>query len=255
MNRTETKITYGLRDPKSGKFLRLEIEDNTGKDFCGEETVRLSVDPWNDAAPRFEVEDVGDLLRMSSEDPAWFNSSRTRPAWGRFEPAKLLPTRYETTLTYDRDGEDADPVAAVSSALFIELPVRFHGSVHRTRDKTPANVLQRAFGEAYAVIASSAGAEDYTQTIYAETVLIDTAGQAAEPGMMMVTPNGNTGQIDAIVPVPEGWPQLIGDPIDLSLPTLRLALARINKYAVPEAGLRSFRDSDFLVSGDLAPSL
>lgn len=255
MNRTETKITYGLRDPKSGKFLRLEIEENTGREFCGEETVRLSINPWTSDAPLFEVQEVGDLLRMFSEGPAWFNSSRSRPTWGGFQPAKLLPTRYETTLTYDREGKDADPVATVNSASFIELPPHFHGSVHRTRDKTPAIVLQRAFGESYAVIARSAGAEDYTQTIYAETVLIDIDGHVAEPGMMLVTPNGNTGQIDAIVPVPEGWPQLIGDPIDLSLPSLRLVLARINKYAVPEAGRRPFRESDFLTGDDLAPNL
>lgn len=251
--RTETKITYGFRDPKSARFIKLEIESNEGRDMCGAETVRFSTNPWDKDAPRYEVEDLRDLMATFSEDPHWFNSSRERPSWNGFNPASLLPAQYEAVLQFDSDLPGADPVSATHSALFMELPRRFEGPVHMTRDGTPEGVLLRAFGEAYAALERtvSAGGDD---AIWSEVMLVDTSEAEAEAGMFLTTGNRNTGQIDAIVPVPEGWPQRRDIKVDLDAPGMRLALVRINHFVAPVSSTRPFQASDFKVKRDIEPS-
>lgn len=241
--RTQTKITYGLRDPKSGQFLRLSISENVLNQSAGDEACTLTIKPWY--AQRYEVQDIRDLMATLVDNPEWYNSSRERPQWGGFEPSKLLPTRFSVTFTYDRPGKDADPVATETAAHFMELPRRFAGPVHAVKFSADENEVAKVFGKAYEPIAAAACDHE---PIWTEMMLIDTTAVAAEPGMTIETGNRNTGQIDALIPVPDFWPYSRGltTRIDLNNPGLRVAMARINRFSFENDRTRPFLATDFV---------
>ena len=238
--RTETKISYGFRDRRDGKFMMLDIEGNEGRDFCGSETVRFTTDPWRNDATRYEVDDPFELIRALREDPHWYNSTRERPSWNGVQPEHLLPVRYEVELDYDR--EDGDPVARRERALLQPLPARFEGPAYHTRgtDQTPGALLNRLFGDAWTEIRKT---QDGENPVWADLAVVDTDEYPIEIGMTLRGSRDNTGQVEAVIEMPESWPRRREDGYEPDKPSLRLVLFRMNRLHVEPA--RDFMDSDF----------
>lgn len=195
MDATET--SYGLRDTRTKRLMRLEIESNHDRDFCGEERVKLSLDP---DYPRFEVESLLGVIRVLGSDEDWFNTSRDRPGWGKFKPENLEIVRFERTMTYD--GPDgSDPVAVSSSVTEIPFPGfvsarRFAGH----RRNLPPLLLKRYFD-----VDLTDEQRDYSEV----SVFRLEEGQLQEEVIGLFTRShgiGNTGRIVAMTELPEDYP-------------------------------------------------
>lgn len=217
--RQETKVTYGLMDPTTARFVRVNRESDDSFTGFASDRAYLTLDDYGISSHRFEVKDIEPLAAALREDTPSYNSSPTRPSWGDLDIAELQPVRFTTTETFI--GDNGDPVASSSTCERIELPPTFKGPVHRTRENASRGVMERTFGDAWLRLQAL--------DAWIQVMLVDIEKHDLQDGMLVVSPHANTTQVEAIVPVPEDWPNYgrhPGEGPDLSNPHLRLVLAR-----------------------------
>lgn len=237
---SETRTTYGFRDRRTGKFLHINIASNHDQDFCGSETVSLTLEPSTESSERYEVDDLMELIAAMRQDPHWFNSSRQRPSWSGHDPAGLIPVQYDKEMVYDQP--DGDPVATHETVRVLQLPLAFKGKAYGTSDsRTTMDAVRSVFGDAWASVEAS---ENDEEPIYAEIAVLDASEQEPEVGMLLVTSAGNSAQIDALAPRGTPSPRKPHERIDATAPSMRVALVRINRIR-PAHEARPFEASDF----------
>jgi hypothetical protein len=81
---TSERIFYRLRH-RNGRLVTLTVTSNNGTDFCGENTVELSLCGEKPAI----FDDISAVRRTLSTNAPWYNSDETWPSWGSLDPADL----------------------------------------------------------------------------------------------------------------------------------------------------------------------
>lgn len=201
--------TFGLRDRESGRFLRVECQSNTGKDFCGDETCTFS-DYEGD--PRFECESLARLISVMASDVDWFNSERTRPCHGKFRMEDFEPWAFVHEEVHDEIG--GDPVEVRQHASRLKLPAFVQGEAMNSV-QPEQTILERAFG----------ATADLAEDAWPFVTILRPEGPIEE-GMIVANHMYGFGIVVAEAAVPADWPIDPGRPFDRKDPAFRLVLAR-----------------------------
>ncbi len=94
-------ITYGLRNPTTGRIIRLA--ENLA--FHGDSSCHLSEAP---ELPYWKVKNFADLVTTICEDRPRATSHRNVPEWRSINPHECQPIAFITEV--ERDIEDGDPI-------------------------------------------------------------------------------------------------------------------------------------------------
>lgn len=218
MSEETSRMTFGLRHLKTGKFLRVVSQSNAGQDFCNEYTWTLTE---SDGNPRFECDTLGKLIAAMAEDVPWFNSESDRPCHGGYRMEDCEPWAFVRTEAYDRAG--GDPVTVREESARVLLPSFVRGEIMKSVEPKKPLLF-----ETFPVAA------DFGEDAWPFVCLVRPEGPI-EPGMIVT--NGFSGAFGVVVadaPVPTRWPVDPGRPFDKKDPSWRLILARGDLLRDPE---------------------
>jgi hypothetical protein len=193
--RIEEAQTYGFRHPQTGRLIRLDIESNSGRDSCGEETCRLTT---VEADGVFEVETLKEIAVVMQHDVKWYNSSRDRPMWNGLDPKQFEIVGIKRTLVYDGP-EGADPIEEKRTVEPRPFPGYVGGERLRGR-RLPAPLIRRYF-ETDLTSDEIAWAEAALVAFDERPDPADMVGRFMSPGQSY----GNTGIVEALVDLPEDY--------------------------------------------------
>jgi hypothetical protein len=193
--RTEETVTYALRHRPSGKIVKLQVESNFGRDDCGEETCRLTLDT---DGPNFEVNALREIAVVMQCNEQWYNSSRSRPMWNGLDFKQIEVVRIRRCRTFDGP-VGSDPIEERQTIQAHPFPGFVDGTRLKTR-RLPSPLVRRYFDADL-----SSGDLDRSEVAIVSFEQrpdpADLIGQYLGPGAGF----DNTGIVEAVADLPEGY--------------------------------------------------
>lgn len=183
-------ITYGLRNPKTGRIIRLA--ENLA--FHGDSSCHLSEEP---GLPYWKVKNFANLVSTICEDrPRQISNSKT-PEWRSVNPHECQPIAFITEVGRDVDG--GDPVCRTERLMTFDL-----GNVFDAREP-----LCRTVGidtQHYGIMQTIFTQYDMDRIDTMSLALVWSSGATHMRGDIALTHDKGPARIIGVAELPARWP-------------------------------------------------
>lgn len=187
----KTETSFGLRDPVSGDFVRLQYYRHEGAE------AGLTLEDHGADSPVLSYKTLNDLLAATCQDPPWwYYATPETPQWADVDVAAMIPVRFTQTQRFD--GLGSAPISSEMATEVVVMPNTFAGKSHYTRHDTPEIVVGKVFGDGW-----RAGFEVGDSP---ELIIIDLNEGDIAGDMIVFNEHRQPRQIVSVVNVPEDWP-------------------------------------------------
>jgi hypothetical protein len=183
-------ITYGLRNPMTGRIIRL-VENRA---FHGDSSCYLSESPNN---PYWQVANFADLVTTWTVDPTEKESDRKAPEWRFVNPHACQPIGFITEVEHDVNG--GDPVSRTERLVTFEI-----GSVYDLRE--PINRTMAIETQHYGIMQETFTRYDMDRIDTMSLAIVWHEGHLHLRGDIGLTHDKGPARIVEVADIPAHWP-------------------------------------------------